>query len=338
MKTASHHCTNFWRLAQRSSAQVFIQICWLSKNTPLALQECGLHRPPDRQFRRPHRPWLAVLTVLLLLPGFVRQAKAEWNTGFRNGFAVHEHAVPGGVALVDIGPERLPDPKVQFAGKPVMVQKNNGRWIAVVGIPLSLKPGTHELSVFSTVARKNPFKVSGTLYPTQRLTISDTSRVTPPASLQQQLVREQQQMATARQSWREEFSAGQFQLPLTGRFSSQFGLVRIYNQTRRGRHSGLDIAAPTGIPVNAAANGVVVEAGEFHFNGNSVFIDHGQGLVSLYSHLSEISVMKGQQLQAGELIGLVGQTGRVTGPHLHWSVGLNGTWVNPLLFIEDGFP
>ena len=227
---------------------------------------------------------------------------------------------------------------MQFAGKPVLVQKNDGRWVAVVGLPLSLKPGTHELSVFSTVARKSAFKVSGVLYPTQRLTIGDTSRVNPPAALQQQLIREKQQMTKAKQSWRTEFAAGQFQLPLSGRFSSQFGLVRIYNQTRRGRHSGLDIAAPTGIPVSSAAAGVVVEAGEFHFNGNSVFIDHGQGLVSLYSHLSEISVVTGQQLAAGELIGLVGQTGRVTGPHLHWSVGLNGTWVNPLLFIKEGFP
>jgi len=276
--------------------------------------------------------------MLLLLAGRSGQAYAEWNTGFRNGFAVHEHAVPGGVALVDIGPERLPDPKVQFGGKPVMVQKNKGRWIAVVGLPLATKPGTHEISVFSTTPRSSKFKVLPNLYPTQRLTISDKTRVTPPPSLQRQLAREKKQIAKARQSWRTEFAAGQFELPLTGRFSSQFGLVRIYNQSRRGRHAGLDIAAPTGAPINAAASGVVVEAGEFHFNGNSVFIDHGQGLISLYSHLSEISVVKGQKVAAGDVIGLVGQTGRVTGPHLHWSVGLNGTWVNPLLFIKDGFP
>jgi len=334
MKTASHHCTNFWRVSQRSSAQVSS----LPKSTLTTVPQSALLQSPKRRSACSPGRWLPFLLTLFLLSELNNLALAEWTAGFSNGFAVREQAVPGGVALVDIGPERLPDPMVKFEGKPVMVQKHEGRWIAVVGIPLSLKPGTHQLSVFSTIARKNPFRVFPTLYPTQRLTISDTSRVTPPASLQQKLAMEKQQMTQARESWRTDFSASQFQLPITGRFSSQFGLVRIYNQTRRGRHSGLDIAAPTGVAVHAAASGIVVESGEFHFNGNSVFIDHGLGLVSLYSHLSQIDVVTGQQVDAGELLGLVGETGRVTGPHLHWSVGLNGTWVNPLLFIKDGLP
>jgi murein DD-endopeptidase MepM/ murein hydrolase activator NlpD len=96
----------------------------------------------------------------------------------------------------------------------------------------------------------------------------------------------------------------------------------------------MDIAAATGVPVLAPSAGKVIELGDFFFSGNMVYIDHGQGLITMFAHLSEIDVELGQQVSKGQVIGKVGATGRVTGPHLHWSIGLNGSWIDPALFID----
>ena len=122
--------------------------------------------------------------------------------------------------------------------------------------------------------------------------------------------------------------------PVEGRYSSPFGLRRFFNEQARKPHSGLDIVANEGTPVRAAADGVVINTGNYFFNGNTVFIDHGQGLITMYCHLNRIDVSDGQQVKRGDLIGGVGSTGRVTGAHLHWSVLLNGTLVNPELFLS----
>ncbi|MFK7996452.1 MAG: M23 family metallopeptidase [Granulosicoccus sp.] len=126
--------------------------------------------------------------------------------------------------------------------------------------------------------------------------------------------------------------------PVAGPVSSPFGLRRFFNDQPRRPHGGIDIAAPEGTPIMAAADGVVLEANDYFFNGNSVFIEHGLGLQTFYAHLSRIDVTNGERVTQGQVIGAVGATGRVTGPHLHWSVGLNGTWVDPLLVIDTDQP
>lgn len=124
-------------------------------------------------------------------------------------------------------------------------------------------------------------------------------------------------------------------MPIIGRLSSPFGLKRFFNNQPKNPHSGLDIAAPTGTTISAPAPGLVINTGSYYYNGNTVFLDHGQGLVTGYFHMSKITVKAGQIVEQGTKLGEVGETGRVTGPHLHWNVYLNKTKVDPALFVPE---
>lgn len=243
------------------------------------------------------------------------------------------NAVPGGVAVVPFGPVTDAPPRVHFNGERVMVVSQKNRWHAVVGLPLSLSTGEHHLTLGSagTVA----FAVRSKEYAVQHLTLTNKRMVDPTASDLKRIEREQKILQRAFKTWNETVVPPlRFDLPARGRLSSPFGLRRFFNNQARQPHSGLDIAAPSGTPIQAPASGTVIEVGNYFFNGNTVFLDHGQGLVTMYNHLSRINVAKGKRVERGEKIGEIGMTGRVTGPHLHWAVSLNNARVDPVLFLS----
>lgn len=239
--------------------------------------------------------------------------------------------VPGGVAVVELG-QGEQTPQARYQGKPVLVVKEDGaRWIAIVGIPLTVKPGDQYVE---SGGQRVPFVVAGKHYREQRITLKNQEQVSPSPTNLKRIERELAEQTRAYQ----QFSPRQpsnllFDKPVGGPLSSPFGLRRFFNDQERNPHSGLDFAVPAGTPVKAPAAGRVILVGDYFFNGKTVFVDHGQGLISMFCHLSRIDVTVGQELPRGGVLGRVGATGRATGPHLHWNVSLNDARVDPAIFI-----
>nr|WP_298113265.1 peptidoglycan DD-metalloendopeptidase family protein [uncultured Pseudomonas sp.] len=240
--------------------------------------------------------------------------------------------VPGGVAVVDLGTEAKA-PSATYQGKPLLVIREDGqRWIAIVGLPLSTKPGTERIELDS--GERLSFQVRAKHYVEQRITIKNQQQVNPNAANLKRIERELAEQTHAYQ----QFSPRQpsnllFDKPVNGPLSSPFGLRRFFNGEERNPHSGLDFAANQGTPIKAPAAGKVILIGDYFFNGKTVFVDHGQGLISMFCHLSAIDVRVGDELPRGGVLGKVGATGRATGPHLHWNVSLNDARVDPAIFI-----
>ncbi len=254
--------------------------------------------------------------------------------------ALPRHApVPGGVAVLALPAGFDAAGQASFAGKPVLTVPSGDGWLALVGIPLGQTPGPSALRLrFADGRTQNiGFTVLAHDYPVQRITITDQNQVTPSATSMKRIQREQVQILAAFRHRSAvllpEAPLLGFAMPAQGPLSSNFGLRRVINGQPRSPHSGIDIAAPAGAPGVAPAPGRVLRVGDYFFTGNTVFVDHGQGLVTLYCHLSETVVREGQTLAAGDAIGKVGSTGRATGPHLHWALSLNDARIDPRLFL-----
>ena len=243
--------------------------------------------------------------------------------------------VPGGVAAVELNGQTRP--VAYYRNNRVMVIGRPGDWTAVVGIPLDAGAGTQKLIVRNGKERAvYDFDISDKQYAVQRITIQDKRKVNPTKLDMARINREAELIQNAKATWSERDEVPlALDLPVTGPYSSPFGLKRFFNNQPRKPHSGLDIAVPEGTPIRAPAAGRIINTGNYFFNGNSVFIDHGQGLVTMYCHMQRIDVKPGQRVARGDIIGRVGKTGRATGAHLHWSVILNKTVVDPVLFLNQ---
>ena len=235
----------------------------------------------------------------------------------------------GGIAVLP-----LPDDAVEarYDGDKTLTVAGH----AIVGVALDAAPGTHEIEVRTADGDTAvEFEVVAKQYPEQRLTIANERQVNP---LPEDLDRIERESALQRAAYarRTPVRAGllPFEQPVAGVYSSPFGLRRFLNDQPRSPHSGLDIAADTGTPVAAPAPGTVALTGDFFFSGNVVLIDHGGGLVTMYGHLDRIDVTQGAKVARGDVVGAVGATGRVTGPHLHWTISIQGTRVDPVLVMQ----
>jgi len=239
--------------------------------------------------------------------------------------------VPGGIAIVPVSKAGTA-PIVEFGGYRVAVIRKDGQWFAVIGLPLSTKPGKQQLKVD---ANKVEFTVKDKHYRTQKLKIENQRQVNPTAEDMVRIESEKLRSDTALSTYSAiESPVFVLRSPVMGTRSDTFGSRRIFNGEARNPHSGMDIAAATGTSIHAPAAGTVIELGEFFFNGNTLFIDHGAGLVTMYCHLSKFNVSKGARVSAGDVLGEVGATGRVTGPHLHFGVALNRAMVDPALLLQ----
>ena len=246
-----------------------------------------------------------------------------------------ESRVPGGIALVPVPGDDNIAPTVIFNTHRVAVVRRDNQWIAVVGIPLAQKPGEAKLKVSTPSGTTEvPFRVADKSYRTQHLTIKNQRQVDPnPDDLKRISAETKRSDAALSKFTATDTPILQLISPVEGVRSDSYGSRRVFNGQPRNPHSGMDIAAPKGTPIRSPAAGVVVEAGDFFFNGNTLYIDHGDGLVTMYCHLDTIKVKLGDRVEQGDLLGTVGATGRVTGPHLHWGVALNRAMVDPALFI-----
>lgn len=238
---------------------------------------------------------------------------------------------PGGIAILDLGAASAARPDVSYDGRPVLVFSEDGRWSAAVGVPLGAPPGETTVIVDGET---RSFEVQAHAYREQRLTVTNQSYVSPDPAQLERIGRERRIIDAALTRHRDAVLDGiALAVPVDGPQSSSFGLRRFFNDQPRAPHKGMDIAADTGTPVRAPRAGIVTATGDYFFNGNTVIVDHGQGYVTMYCHLSEIAVEEGQAVDAGATLGAVGATGRVTGPHLHFGVYLNGTAVDPAIVL-----
>jgi len=243
-------------------------------------------------------------------------------------------AVPGGVASVSLPPSAEP-PAVSLDGAPVMVLRGPDGWRAIVGIPLAKAPGTIHVQIDGAGRpQRRAIEVGTKSYAVQHLKVPKRQVDLASPDLAR-VEREQAQIRSALATWTASAPPTlRLAAPVAGPRSSSYGLRRFFNDQPRSPHSGMDIAAPLGAPIVAPLAGTVIVAGDYFFNGKTVLVDHGLGLITMYCHLSAIDVRSGQHVATGERLGEVGATGRVTGAHLHFGVTLNRTLVDPALFLD----
>lgn len=254
------------------------------------------------------------------------------------------NGVPGGVVVIKLNKTKSHvAPRATLKKRKIMVTRRSTRdpyWYAVVGIPLNYKPGRYSISVKSSTRQqikkqRYRFTVVNKKYREQYIKLKNKRKVNPYKKDLKRIFAEYAVIKKAYNKWTPKtFVPLKFDPPVRGVFTGSYGSRRFFNNKPRRPHSGMDIAARQGSPIKAPANGKVIAIGNYFFNGKTVIMDHGQGLITLYCHIHKIKVKLGQSLKRGQLIGTVGKTGRATGPHLHWTVRLNKTNVDPALFMH----
>jgi murein DD-endopeptidase MepM/ murein hydrolase activator NlpD len=225
-------------------------------------------------------------------------------------------------------------------GADVSVSRRATDWSGWSVVPLDQKPGGASVEVAGTVPGgaelrgRLSFRIAAKKFPEQRLTV-DEGYVTPPPEVRERIERETRRLAAVYATRTPSAPpTGPFVRPVEGEPTGVFGTRRIYNGKPRSPHPGLDLRAATGTEVHASGPGVIVLAADLYFSGNTVIVDHGGGLFTIYGHLSRTLVREGETVEAGRLLGLSGSTGRVTGPHLHWGAKIGELPFDPTALLD----
>ena len=244
---------------------------------------------------------------------------------------------PGDVVRIDVGSASADESiAATLLGQKLAFDYDEAKqqWRALAGIDLDTKPGTYRLEIHrkGAAVTTQSVRVAPKQFPVRRLRVAGQF-VDPPPEAAKQIARDSAMLAAAyarvsRRQW-----TAPFLLPVDGAPSSNFGTRSYYNGQPRAPHAGVDFAGETGTPIRAANRGEVVVSTPMYFTGNTIVVDYGGGLISVFAHLSELRVKAGDTVEPDTIVGLVGATGRVTGPHLHWSVRLNRARVDPLSLI-----
>lgn len=232
--------------------------------------------------------------------------------------------------------------QVQAFGKRLMPYRHGDTaWRVLVGLDLDVRPGRHIVSITSTVAGADgpspeklsyPLVVTAKSFPTRKLTV-DPAFVNPPPEVRPRIEADTERLRATWANGQARLWDGAFAAPVQDKPNSAFGSRSVFNGEVRNPHSGADFPSKAGTPVQAPNAGSIVLASDLYFTGNTVIVDHGLGVFSLFAHLSAIDVKEGDDVRTGQTLGLVGATGRVTAPHLHWSVRVNDARVDPLSLL-----
>ena len=246
--------------------------------------------------------------------------------------ATEQSLRPGGIAIVEVGSIDTVAPEVTLDDKPLLVMQRSGLWVAVAGVALDTTPGTIRISVNGV---ESDVDISGHDYREQRITVENQSFVEQTPEQLERIFAERKIIDAVLTSFTKTPVDGlSLEAPVPGTQSDSFGYRRFFNDQPRSPHKGMDISAGSGQTIVAPRAGTIAATGNYFFNGNTVLLDHGQGFITMYCHLSDIGVEEGQPVATGDVLGAVGATGRVTGPHLHFGTYLNGTAVDPAIFLN----
>lgn len=243
--------------------------------------------------------------------------------------------IPGGIARVELPVKDEQTPHVFFKNKRVIVLREDKKWLSLVGIPLSTKAEKEKITI-RNLKKVVEFNVHKKQYRHAYIWLKNKRMVNPTINDQIRIQEESIKIHKILSNWteRDPFKTP-FQIPIQGSIRGKFGTQMTFNKKLNTPHNGIDIRADLGTPIVPCNSGVVLATGDYFYSGKTVFVDHGKGVISIYAHLDKIAVKKGRHVSRASVLGTVGKTGRAQGPHLHWGMVMNQTYVNPMLFVHN---
>lgn len=290
--------------------------------------------------------WPSLASVLLLLVLFTSLAEAASLTPKASAVQWQpKKLVNGSPVLFQLSTSaRVKNVSGVWLGHPLIFFQSAGSWYSLGGVPVETAPGAYDLKLTETLAGgrtaelNRKVKIAKGIYPSIAVKVSKQYTEPNPEQLHEINADKELKQKTFATNTPDRLWSGDFVAPVSASISDIFGTARVFNQQVQSRHLGLDYGVPAGTPVHAVNRGTVILARPLYFEGSCVVIDHGQGLFSLYLHLSEFRVKEGDQVDTGQLIGVSGGSGRATGPHLHLALRWQGVYLDPALLLKLHLP